>query len=57
MSLEIQMEAVIVRTWRTESCDIRDTLGGCDRASLEMHLEAMTERDCRSSLRRSMWRR
>jgi len=27
-------------TWRQLLCELRDALGGCDRASLEMHLEA-----------------
>ena len=28
-------------TWRLRSSELRDALGGCDRASVEMHLEAM----------------
>ena len=32
MTLEIHLEAEMV--------SLRDTLGGCDRASLDMHLEA-----------------
>jgi len=28
-----------------EIVQLRDALGGCDRASLEMHLEAMIDQD------------
>jgi len=42
-SLTIHLEAVIERvwkcTWRLRSTELRDALGGGDRASLEMHLE------------------
>ena len=45
---EICSEAVIKRvsryTWRLWSCEFGDALGGRDRASLEMHLEAVIER-------------
>jgi len=34
-------------TWRLRSSELRDALGGCDRASLEMHLEAMLVRTWR----------
>jgi hypothetical protein len=37
------LEAVIERVWRPESCEFGDTVGGCDRASLEMYLEAVIE--------------
>ena len=36
---------------------LEDALGGRDRGSLEMHLEAMIERNWRSTWRRSIWRR
>jgi len=29
------VEAMIVRTWRTKSCEFGDALGGRDQASLE----------------------
>jgi len=48
---EMHLEAVIERvsrcTWRLRSSELRDALGGRDRASLEMHLEAMIVRTCR----------
>jgi len=41
---EIHWEAVIERvwrcTWRPRSSELRAALGGRDRGSLEMHLEA-----------------
>jgi len=41
---EMHLEAVIERVWRCiwrpRSSNSRDALGGRDRASLEMHLEA-----------------
>jgi len=41
---EMHFEAVIERVWRCNwrprLSELRDTLGGSDRASLEMHLEA-----------------
>jgi len=40
----MQLEAVIMQTWRPYVCEVVDTLGGCDRVSLEMHLEAVIER-------------
>jgi len=43
-------------TWRPWSIEFRDALWGCDLASLEMHLQAMIERDWRSTWRRSIWR-
>jgi len=33
-------------TWRRRLSELRDALGGRDRASLEMHLEAMIIRTC-----------
>jgi len=45
---EIHSEAVIERawrcTWRPRSSELRAALGGRDRASLEMHWEAVIER-------------
>jgi len=65
-------QAVVERvwryTWRPRSSEIRrctcrpwliefrDALWGCDQASLEMHLQAMIERDWRSTCRRSIQR-
>jgi len=46
-SVEMHLEAVIVRTWWPWSCYFRDSLGDCDCASLGMHLEAVTVRTCR----------
>jgi len=44
---EMHFEAVIERVWRCNwrprLSELRDTLGGRDRASLEMHLEAEIE--------------
>jgi len=53
-SLEMHLEAMIVRTCRPESSESGDTLGGRDRASLEIHLEAVIERDWTSTWRRPM---
>jgi len=43
----MHFEAVIERvwrcTWRSRLSALRDALGGRDRASLEMHLEAEVE--------------
>jgi len=39
-------------TWRPWKCE----LGGCDRATLEMHLEAIIEWDWKSTWRWSIWR-
>jgi len=45
VSLEMNLEAVIERVWRgnwrPRLSELRDALGGQDRASLEMHFEAM----------------
>jgi hypothetical protein len=42
-SLTLHLEAVIERvwsfTWRLRSTELRDALGGLDRASLEIHVE------------------
>jgi len=43
MRLETHLVAVIVRTWRPYLGKFRDTLEGCDEASLEMHLQAVIE--------------
>ena len=43
-------------TWRLWSIQWGDVLWGCDRASLEMQLQAMNERDWRSTWRWSIWR-
>ena len=44
MNSEMHLEAVIERvwtcTWRLRWSELRDALGGRDRASLNMHLEA-----------------
>ena len=50
MNSEMNLEAVIERVWRC-TCrmrlsELRDALGGRDRASFEMHLEAMIMRTC-----------
>jgi len=41
----MHLEAMIVRAWRPYWREIGDALGGRDRASLEMDLEAVIERD------------
>ena len=47
MNSEIHFEAVIERVWRCNwrprLSELTDTLGGRDRASLEMHLESEIE--------------
>jgi len=45
MHLEAVIERVWRCTWRPRSSELRAALGGRDRASLEMHLQAMMERD------------
>jgi len=55
-SLEMHLEAMLVRTWRPKTSQFGDTLAGRDRASLEMTLQAMIELDWRSTCRRSIWR-
>jgi len=44
-------KAVIVQTWRPQSSEFEDTLGGYDRASLETHLQAVIERVSRCTWR------
>jgi len=43
----MRSEAVIERvwrcTWRPRSSELRDALGGRDRATLDMHLDAVIE--------------
>ena len=36
--------------WRSRLSELRDALGGCDRASLEMHMAAEFERTQRACL-------
>jgi len=36
----MHLEAVIVHNSKLYWCEFGDSLGGCDQASLEMHLEA-----------------
>jgi hypothetical protein len=40
-SLEMHLEAVIARTWRRYSSELRDALGGGDRVNLEVYLEVV----------------
>jgi len=51
---EMHLEAVIERVWRCNwrprLSELRDALGGCDRASLEMHFEATIDRVWRYAL-------
>jgi len=42
-SLDIHLDAIMVRTWRPWSSELRDALLGHDWVSLEMHLEAVIE--------------
>jgi len=55
---EMHVEAVIERvwgcTWRPSSSELRNALGGHNRASLEMHLEDVIERDWRCTWKRPM---
>jgi len=44
---EVLDRACLRCTWRGRSGELRDALGGQDRASLEMHLEVMIVRTCR----------
>jgi len=44
VSLEMHLEVTMV--------ELRDALGGHDRASLEMHLDALIEQDWRCTWRR-----
>jgi len=54
-SLTIYLQAVIERvercTWRPGSTELRDTLPGRDRGSVEMHLEDKIERTQRCTWR------
>jgi len=50
MYLEAVIERVERCTWKPRSSELRDALGGRDRASLEMQLEAMIDRDWRSEV-------
>ena len=47
MNSEIHLEAVIEQVWRWNwrptLSELRDALGGCDRACMEMPLEAEIE--------------
>jgi len=43
MRLEARIERVWRCIWRPRSSELRDALEGRDRASLEMHLEAVIE--------------
>jgi hypothetical protein len=45
MHSEADIERVWRYTWRLRSSEIRDALGGHVRASLEIHMEAIIERD------------
>ena len=55
-NLEAVIEPVRIYTCRPKSSESGDTLGGHDGASVEVHLQAMSERDWRSTWRRSIWR-
>jgi len=48
---DINLEAMIVRTLRSQSGKFGGTFEGRDRASSELHLEAMIERDWKSTER------
>ena len=50
MYLEAVIERVERCTWKPRSSELRDALGGRDRPSLEMQLEAMIDRDWRSEV-------
>jgi len=56
MHLEAEIEVTERCTWSPGSRELRDALGGCDIASLEMHLQAMMEQDWRGTWKRSIWR-
>ena len=51
MHLEALIEPVRRYTWRPESSELRDALGGRDRSSLGMHREAVNERVWRCNWR------
>jgi len=54
MHFEAMIERVWRCTWRPRSSELRDALGGRDRASLEMQLETVIERDWTSTWGRSL---
>jgi hypothetical protein len=47
MRLKMHLEAVIVLTCRQKCAELGDTLRSCDRASLNMHSEAVIEQEWR----------
>jgi len=55
LNLEMHSEAVMEQvwryTWRLQSREFGDALGGRDRASLEMHLDAAIEQVLRCNWR------
>jgi len=52
--LEDECDRACLRcSWRRRSSELRDALGGRDRASLEMHLEAMIVGTCRPKSKES----
>jgi hypothetical protein len=42
--------------WRLRLSELRDALGGRDCAGIDVHLQALIERDYRSTWKRSSWR-
>jgi len=50
MHLEAVIERVWRCTWRLRPSELRDALGGRDRASLEMHLETERSSELRDAL-------
>jgi hypothetical protein len=54
MHLEAEIECTERCTWRPEWSEFEDTLGGCDQAGVEMHLDTVIERDWSSTWSRSM---
>jgi len=57
---EIHFGAVVEVVWRYSqrlwSDELRDALWGCDLVSWEMHIEAIIQRESRSTWMRSIWR-
>jgi hypothetical protein len=51
VSLEMHLEAVIERTWRQCSCELRDALRGRDHANLKVLLGQLIVREARQELR------
>jgi len=41
--MAMDLETIIMWSWRAQLCDFGNTLRGCNRLSLEMHLEAITD--------------